>query len=140
MNLDLLRQGYEQEAGQTFYAQLTERIEALPGVRSAAVASVIPVNPAGGRTTVAPDGYTPQDGEDMELNFNQVGPGFFETMGIPMVSGRAFDERDHANAPPVMLVNQAFVARYWQDRNPIGAIVRQGGHTTQCIARCRSGH
>ena len=120
------RQGYDEARARAFFEQLIARIEALPGVRSAALASIVPLDFSGQRTRVDLQDYTPRDGEDMEINFNVVGPRYFETMRIPLVQGREFDTTDRAGATGAVIVNEALVRRYWPDGIAIGKQIRRG--------------
>jgi predicted permease len=74
----------------------------------------------GGRRRAVVEGYEPQAGEDMEFNFNVVGPEYFEVMRVPFVSGRGFTAADREGAPQVVVVNETFAARYWPGQDPIG--------------------
>ena len=129
-DLDLSLQGYDETGGLDFYARLIERIDNLPGVETASVAAVVPVNPGGARTTVEVEGYAPQPQEDMELNFNRVGPGYFRTMGITVVQGRVFGDDSVSDAATAgrgeVVVNETFARRYWPGRDPVGWGIRFG--------------
>jgi predicted permease len=92
VDLDVSLQGYDETGGLGFYTRLIERVTSLPGVETASVAAVVPVHPSGARTTVEVEGYAPRPQEDMELNFNCVGPGYFRVMGITTVQGRVFTD------------------------------------------------
>lgn len=119
------RQGYDEARARSFFEQLVARIEALPGVRSAALASIVPLDFSGQRTRVDLQGYT-RNGEDMEINFNVVGSRYFETMRVPLVQGREFDATDRVGAMGAVIVNDALVRRYWPDGIAIGKQIRRG--------------
>jgi predicted permease len=121
------QQGYDQRRASLLFGQLIERIEALPSVRSAALASIVPLGFSGQRTRVALQDYTPRDGEDMEINFNVVGPRYFETMRIPVVQGREFNGTDRDGAPGAAIVNEAFIRRYWPDGVALGKQIQRRG-------------
>ena len=123
------RQGYDEARARTFFEQLTARLEALPGVRSTALASIVPLGFSGQRTRVDLQDYTRRDGEDMEINVNTVGPRYFETMRIPLVQGREFAATDRVGATGVAIVNEALVRRYWPDGIAIGKQIRRRGVT-----------
>jgi predicted permease len=125
-SLDLGLQGYDEARGMAFYRQLLERMETLPGVRSASLAEIVPLGFGGQRTGVELEGYTPRQGEDMELNFNVVSPRYFLTMGIPLVRGREFAAQDRDKEPGVVIVNEALARRYWPGSNPLGKHIRRG--------------
>jgi predicted permease len=80
----------------------------------------VPLSGDGGRRRAAVEGYEPQAGEDMEFNFNVVGPEYFEVMRVPMLSGRGFTAADREGALQVAVVNETFATRYWPGQDPIG--------------------
>jgi predicted permease len=100
---------------------LTGRLAALPGVQQASFAGRSVFS---GREswnfTVWVNGYEPPSGDRQSVDFNEVGPGFLATVGIPLLAGRDFEERDRAGSPPVAMVNRAFAAKYVGAANPIG--------------------
>jgi putative ABC transport system permease protein len=106
-----------------FYEDLTARVEALPGVRRATMARHLPFYPSGGGASLR---VSLPEGDDVPLSpgshvkFNLVGPQYFDLMGIPLLSGRAFAEGDRDGTPRVAVVNQTFAARAWPERNPLG--------------------
>ena len=67
------------------------------------------------------DGYQPQRGESRSVRFNGVGPDYFKTMGIPILSGRDFADADRPGAPLAVVVNQTMADRYWSGRTPDSA-------------------
>jgi putative ABC transport system permease protein len=69
-------------------------------------------------------------GTNQDAEFAVVSPGYFETMGIPLLSGRQFSDRDGASTPPVAVVSEAMVRRYWPGQNPIGKRLGFGGPNT----------
>jgi predicted permease len=91
-----------------------------PGVRQAAFGRVIPLGFGGSRSTIAVPGYQPAPDEDMELNFNVVSPTYFETLGIAIREGRAFDGHDRAGQPAVVIVNETMARRYWPGASAVG--------------------
>jgi predicted permease len=80
----------------------------------------VPLISGSSRQTTYPEGYTFAANESTELDVYDVSPHYFATMGIPILHGRDFSERDTPNSPPVAVVNQAFADKYWPDQNPIG--------------------
>ncbi|MGH9837939.1 MAG: ABC transporter permease [Blastocatellia bacterium] len=120
LSVDLEQSRYDRNRGQEFYRILTERLGALPGVRSVSWATVPPVNAGGSRTTVFIREYEPKPDEDMELNFNTVGLNYFATLGIPLQRGRDFSDQDTATAPRVVIINETFARRYWPGQDAVG--------------------
>jgi hypothetical protein len=89
------------------------------------VARSVPLDfSSGSDMSVDVDGYTPRAGEEITVPYNQVGRGYFATMGIPIVRGRSFDDRDRAGLARVAIVNETMARRYWPDRSPIGQTLR----------------
>jgi hypothetical protein len=66
------------------------------------------------------DGYAPAHGKDMRLNYETVGPQYFQTMPIPLERGRDFDERDRENAHRVVVINETMARRYWPEGDALG--------------------
>ncbi len=73
-----------------------------------------------------PEGYTAQPGESTEINSSFVAPEYFETLRIPLLQGRTFQQQDNANAPGVALINEAFARRYWPGQPPLGKRIQMG--------------
>jgi predicted permease len=110
--------GYRKERSVRFYHDLMERLRAVPGVDRAAFANV-PLLDGDWHTYAGVEGYEEKPGEDMKQYFNMVSPGYFETLGIPLVEGRDFAEAD-VGREGVAIVNRAFVHRYFGNQSPIG--------------------
>jgi predicted permease len=134
LRIDLLR--YTRAQGQQFYRRVLERLESAPGVRSASLARVVPL--AGGSRATSlrvqgagsPEAGTGEGGRPPIVATNVVGPRYFETMGIELVAGRGFSERDAESAPGVVIVNQSFAARYFADGRALGQWVGLGAATS----------
>jgi predicted permease len=125
--MDLFPSGYTPERGRVFYEQLLERVRALPGVESATLGRFIPLGLSGtSSTTIQVDGYEPAPDESPFVYFNHIGPDYFRTMGIPILSGREFTTADRADAQSVCIVNEATMRRYFGGTDPIGRTVKIG--------------
>jgi putative ABC transport system permease protein len=117
---------YQHDAQQIRFAQeLQERLAALPGVQSVAVAAHRPMDPNppfGASTSFSIDGEPkPEHGYEPTSQLLPVSPGFFRTFGVQLVRGRHFDDADNRpDAAPVILVNDALAHRYFPNQNPIG--------------------
>jgi predicted permease len=117
----LVAAGYDNPRAKVFQNDLIDRVRALPGVESAAFARVTPLGYGSySSTPIAVDGYRPPLEEQPEIDYNQVGPAYFATLGIPLLSGREFTRADDESAPLVAIVNRTMKARYWGDQDPIG--------------------
>ena len=101
------------ERGREFYDQAAARVVALPGVDAAAWARTLPLaRPA--RRGFRPQGYVRRAGEDLELFYNLVSPGYFETLGIALLEGRTFDRTDTTTSRRVVVVNDVLARRFFQ--------------------------
>ncbi|HEY1987526.1 MAG TPA: ABC transporter permease [Terracidiphilus sp.] len=117
---DLHPMGYTDKTGTEFQRQLLLRVKQLPGVQSATLADFSPLSFTIHSDGVLPEGYVPRVHEDMEADRGIVGPDYLATLRTPLLAGRDFTEQDTADTLPVILVNQAFVDRYWPGQNAIG--------------------
>ena len=119
--------GYTGPQTQLFYRQLTEKLRALPEVESASLGLVRVLDFGEWDSTVTVEGYEAKPGEDMNPFYNGVSPGYFATLGIPMMEGRDFTAADAGGARKVGIVNQKFARRYFGDRSPVGRHFGFGG-------------
>ncbi len=101
------------------YRQIQERLSSLPGVNSAGMARFSPVSGITSSGNFSLEGYDPPAGKDMNVYKLEVGPGFFEALGIPLLLGRPIGPQDTPNSPLVAVVNQTFVQEYLPNQNPI---------------------
>jgi putative ABC transport system permease protein len=126
-SFDLSETRYNPDQQDRFVQELMQRIRALPGVVSASGAVPLPLNHDAGWSISFNllDHPVPEANEPVS-GFYDVVPGFFETMQIPLIRGRTFDERDGRNSVPVMIINQSFANRYFRNENPIGRRVTIG--------------
>ena len=112
--------GYDQTRIKRFYDQLLTEIRRIPGVQSASIAQVPALTGSASSRTIQVQGYEQKPDENMNPWTNEVAPDYFRTMGMPLIAGREFDERDVAGAPLVAIVNESFAKYYYGDQNPIG--------------------
>ena len=130
---------YDEAEGRLFYQQLAERIRGLPSTRQAALSAFLPLADSHGRHDVWIDGYDPAPDESMLVLRNMVGPEFFETLGIPLLRGRAIDERDREDTKPVAVINEAMARRYWPGRDPIGRTIHVGDTIHEVVGIAQDG-
>jgi predicted permease len=124
--IDLRLAGYDEGSGRAFYDRLVERVRAVSGTEAAALAEVVPLGPSWEQTRVMVPGHEPPPGEAGHLiYYNVVSPEYFETVRLPLVSGRALTAADR-DGPPVMVVNETFARRFWPDGSAVGQHVRRG--------------
>ena len=115
-----------------FYARLLERVRALPGVESAASGTAVlqPLITNSGIFSIEGQPLPPQE-ERIEYPVEIVSPGYFETIGMTIVRGRAFSDADDANTPRVVVINETFARLAWGTDDPIGRRIRAGDETSQ---------
>jgi macrolide transport system ATP-binding/permease protein len=108
-----------------FVNNLTNRVRSLPGVKGADEVAVLPLTGSNGSIRFVIEGRPVEKGQEDECNINGDTPGYFPTMNIPLIGGRFFNESDDApGKSPHIIVNQAFVKRYFANENPIGKQLR----------------
>jgi predicted permease len=107
--------------------RVREAIAGLPGVRSVSATEMPVLANSNASSNITPEGYTASDSENMNVNQNSVGPGYFTTLGIPLVSGREFEERDATSSPQVAIINETMAQRFFPGRNPLGLHFAWGG-------------
>jgi macrolide transport system ATP-binding/permease protein len=132
--VDLRSAGYEAARAQGFQDELLDRVKALPGVESAAFARMTPLSYGSfSSTPIDVDGYQPPPEEQPTVEYNEVGPDYLATMGIPLVSGREFTRADDEKAALVAVVNETMAAQYWRGKSPIGERVLVKGRWMQVV-------
>jgi predicted permease len=103
-------------------------------VQSATLARRLPLTLSNvGFANVTIDGYAPVRDEDMRLNYETVGPQYFQTMRIPLVRGRDFDERDRENAHSVVIINETMARRYWPSVDALGKRLKLTGDWLEIV-------
>jgi predicted permease len=112
--------GYEGNRLATFYSDLQARIEAIPGVRSASLSQLSLISGWINNGGIAIEGSQATKEKQPSVYNNAVGTHFFATMGIPVILGRDFEQRDLQSTVRVATVNQAFVSKFWPNQNPLG--------------------
>jgi predicted permease len=124
---DLDPMGYSNTRASEFALQVLRRVQSLPGVQSATLADFSPLSFTIHSDGVTPEGYVPRTHESVEADRGDVGPGYLHTLRTPLLAGRDFTTADNATAQRVVIVNKAFVDRYWPGENAIGKRVQCGG-------------
>jgi putative ABC transport system permease protein len=129
MRISLPEEKYAKiEQPRTFYRELLSRIRQLPGVDAVGGGFGLPLGGTGwsGTTTVDSQAVQPKDASP-EADQRPVFPGYFETMGIPLVRGRYFEQRDNETAAPVAIIDETMANTYWPKQDPIGKRIKSGG-------------
>ena len=104
-----------------FFQQALEKVNALPGVQSAGVSTSVPMSGANSAGSFSIEGRTIAPGEMAPWgNRWFAGASYFQTLGVPLIKGRYFDDRDVRDAPPVAIIDETMERKFWPDENPIG--------------------
>jgi predicted permease len=121
LHLDPQGAGYKVERLPALYRQIEDRFSALPGVRNVGLASYSPLEGDNWAQCVILQGHpAPQPGEKCNSTLDRVSPHFLDAIGVPIMRGRGFSEQDTAASQPVVIVNQAFVKRFYPNEDPLG--------------------
>ncbi len=118
--LDPALSGYSPDATRNFYEQLLARIRAVPGVQAATVSSESPISGGWDSNGIVVEGYVPHQGENVNAIIAAVAPDSFDTLGIPVIMGRDFSEKDMLNSPKVTIINETMAHHFFGNSNPIG--------------------
>ncbi len=119
--------GYDTPRAIALFDQLRARLAALPGVRSVGTGDVPTLSGDDAGSNITAEGG-PQLAEELQdVDYDSVSPGYFSTLGIPLLSGREFTEGDGATSPKVAVASEAMVKRFFPGRNPLGAHFAFGG-------------
>jgi predicted permease len=123
LSLNLDYGDYDWESGRRFIADLTEHLERTPGVEEVAIASWVPMSGNSWTVDLQPQGHGSDPDDTQQAVFNAVTPGFFRLLRIPVLMGRDFTTADDSHAQAVVIVNEAFARRFWEDQIPLGKTV-----------------
>jgi predicted permease len=126
--VDLPTNKYPDDAHvRSFYGRLLESVEHLPGVRAAGLCQRLPFFGGGDGNTFSAEGLEPSPSEPLlQAWYRDVSPGYFDTMGIPLLSGRTFLETDTDTSPLVAIVDETLARRFWPGEDPVGKRIRLG--------------
>ncbi|MGB0036791.1 MAG: ABC transporter permease [Candidatus Acidiferrales bacterium] len=128
---DLFPGGYSEAAGIAFDQQILEKVQSLPGVRAASIASWTPLGFSGNSDSFLPEGYIAGPHEAVEAGINIVSPGYFSVTEIPLLRGRDFSPTDSAKSQKVVIINRALADRYWHNQDALGKRMKiEGGWAT----------
>ena len=105
----------------SFFAALMDRLGALPGVTSVGAVSDLPFGGQGSTRSFIVEGRPlPRPGEKVDLDYRAASPDYFRTMGIPLMKGRVFTDRDDADSSLVLVINQTMAELIWPNEEPVG--------------------
>ena len=122
--------GYQRPQMAELYRRMTERLEAVPGVRSATVSLIALLSGEAQTRGIDVQGITSPPTDNNDVKVNTVGAHFFETIEMPILIGRGLSERDEENSPRVAVINQMMARKYFGDESPIGRRFGFGGPET----------
>ncbi len=135
---------YSPDQTVAFYRKLVDRVRAMTGVESVAMAESLPLSPAQTVLTVVPEGYQFPKGREKTVVFGgAVDAGYFSTMRVEIRRGRAFTDDDRAQSRRVAIVNEQFARTYWPGQDPIGKRIRldrSDGPAAEVVGVAKTGH
>ncbi len=120
-------QGYDRARSEQFYAQLFSRLQATPGIEAVGMTDALPLGIGSSDREIEVPGYTPAEGEGMNVHYGIISPDYFAAMGTVLLRGREFTQQDDSAAVKTLIVNQRFAQRFWPDGEALGRTVRIGG-------------
>jgi len=139
LSFNTTAQGYDPTKASQFYQQLTARVQSLPGVQNVSLAQSSPLSyfysPAFSVPVVI-EGHEPPAGQDPPvIGSNTINPNFFQTLGVPLLTGRDFTDQDREGSPRVVIINETMARTFFLNQNPIGQklrLLRRGGEQSSC--------
>jgi predicted permease len=112
--------GYDSARRDNLHRELRRQFQAIPGVRAVSFSELGVFSGGDSLSSIQVEGYTAKADNDRSASTDEVGPGYFATLGARMTMGREFSERDHGGAPKVCVINEAFARQFFEGRNPLG--------------------
>ena len=125
-SVDPALSGYSIDRGRNLYQQIQDRLNGLPGVDLVSMAEIGPFSNSEMTTNVTVEGFHSHGLDDDQSARNNVGPGYFRTIGTALINGREFDEHDRDGSAKVAIVNEAFAKHFLPGQNPIGRRMESG--------------
>ncbi len=137
-SINLTAAGYDTTRGRVFQDALLDRLRSQGTIASAAYARIPPFSlKPYSSAPIAVDGYEVPSDQQPTAEYDEIGPGFLATIGIPVVSGREFMRDDDTASTPVAVVNETMAARYWRGTNPVGSRLQVKGRWMQVVGVVR---
>ena len=132
MKVDLSEVKYpDRERRAVFFDEVIQRVRALPGVQSAAVAGNLPLTYNGDSMNISVEGVPdPPPDQRPDVIFRATGPGYFGTMAIPIIRGRDFTDQDKADSKNVVVISEKTAQHFWPGQDPIGRRLKPGSSTS----------
>src|SRR4051812_1647179 len=135
--LDVTLLGYSEGRGRQLYDAALESVRSVPAVQAATLTSVLPATPGGSRENPGAGQTDPRVDVPVEFDVVTTAPGYFPTIGVPLVSGRDFGGADSATAASVAIVNEGMRRTFWRDANPVGQTFKAGSETFVVVGVAR---
>lgn len=138
-NVDMVAAGYDGARMRNFQDQLTDRVQAIPGVESMVWSKWVPFSlRSPNSASIVVEGYETATGQQPVVEYNEVGPGYFATTGTALLAGRDFSLADSPTTLPVAVVNEAMVQRFWRGENPVGRRFQANGRWLSVVGVART--
>ncbi len=119
--------GYQPERSRALFERAEEELAALPGVTGVTASMVPLLSGSSWGSSVRVEGFETEPDTDRNSRFNEIGPGYFRTLGVPLLAGREFTGADVAGAPRVAIVNEVFAEKFGLGRDAVGKRMARGG-------------
>ena len=134
VSVDLETRQYSPEQGRLFHRTVQRELEGVPGVERVTLTEIAPLTLSDTVVGLRPtDSSTAGTESSSHVYMNTVSPGYFATLGIPLLAGRDFDARDTEGRPPVAIINETLAGRFWPGESAIGKRVHRGTSTASEI-------
>jgi predicted permease len=127
VRVDLREAGYNTARRDSMLRDLPGQFQRIPRVRAVSFSHLGVFSGGNSISGIEVEGYAPREDNDRDSAMDEVGPGYFSTLGVPIVLGREILESDHADAPKICVINEAFAKRFFGGRNPIGMRITSTG-------------
>jgi predicted permease len=127
VRVDLREAGYNTARRDSMLRELPVQFQRIPRVRAVSFSHLGVFSGGNSISGIEVEGYSPRDDNDRESAMDEVGPGYFSTLGVPIVLGREILESDQAGAPKICVINEAFAKKFFGGRNPIGMRITSTG-------------
>jgi hypothetical protein len=138
-SVDLFTAGYTPQRAKTFQDELVDRLESIGGVEHAAWSRMTPFTyRTYSSSPIAVDGYDAPRDQQPTAEYNEIGPAFLATMGIPLVAGREFTRADNETSLPVAIVDETMAAQFWRDADPVGRRLQVKAKWLQVVGVARA--
>jgi predicted permease len=138
-SIDLFTAGYDPQRARQFQDELVDRLQALGGVESVAFSRMTPFSYRSySSAPIAVEGYEAPADQQPTAEYNEIGPGYLSTVGIPLVAGREFTRADNETAPLRAIVDETMAAQFWRGADPVGRRVQVKGRWMQIVGVART--